>query len=174
LAASEDTKSICLELQALPVNGATLKSNQDFAKDNLAVIVLKRFEVEADTFDGGCCAGPVPVFFSTDPEDTRNKLKASLKLAHQLCQAIATRFLSTETLTAAEARDLQGAPKEGKATSPFARALRETTLPIQKKQKTAPPAELTANSAADTAGTPKKFFVCLKKSRLRQLIFQLL
>jgi hypothetical protein len=139
----------------LPINGATLKSNQGFAKDNLAVVVLKRFKVEADTFDGGCCAGPVPVFFSANPEDTHSKLKASLKLAHQLCQAIATRFLNTEALSAAEAKDLQGAPREGKASSPFARALREVIPQSQKKQRTAPPEEMAPNTAAETTGAEK-------------------
>jgi hypothetical protein len=149
LVAAEDGKSINLELQSLPYNGATLKSNPSFAKDNLAVGILTSFPVSVDTFDGGKAAGPIPVFFSSNPSEALEKLKGSASLAHQLCQAIATRFLVTEALSAVEAWDLNGIPREGKSFSPFTRAWRDIEPPATKKQRTAEPA---CSQTVDTAG----------------------
>jgi hypothetical protein len=51
-------------------------------------------------------------------------------------------------------------PREGKASSPFARALREVIPQPQKKQRTAPPEELAPNTATETTGA-KKFLKLL-------------
>jgi hypothetical protein len=150
LAASEDGRAINLELQALPYSGATLKGNPAFSKDNLAVVILTSFPVSSESFDGGRAAGPIPVFFSANPGETLEKLKVSASLAHQLCQAMATRFLSTEALSAVEAWELNGLPREGKACSPFLRAWRDVEPPVSKKQRTADPV---TSCAADTAGS---------------------
>jgi hypothetical protein len=52
LAADEDCRSICLQLQAIPCSGATLKANPAFSSDSLAVVVLTSYPVVANCFDG--------------------------------------------------------------------------------------------------------------------------
>jgi hypothetical protein len=141
LAASEDGASIELQLQALPCNGSALKSNPAFQEDNLAVVVLTSFPVETNLFDGGRAAGPVPTLFSSNPADTVQRLKASPEMAHQLCQALASRLLSTEMLSAVEAWEIGAVPREGRASSPFIRAFTELIQPAQKRLREADPAE---------------------------------
>jgi hypothetical protein len=162
LVAAEDGKSVNLELQSLPYNGSTLKGDPAFARDNLAVCILTSFPVSVDTFDGGRAAGPIPVFFSSSPSETLEKLKGSASLAHQLCQAIATRFLVTEALSAVEAWDLNGVPREGKTFSPFTRAWKDIEPPAYKKQRTA---DAACSQNIDTSGTkPLTYFLLLSLS----------
>jgi hypothetical protein len=109
--------------------------------------VLTSFPVAAHIFDGGRAAGPVPTFFTSQPAEVLQKLKALPGLAHQLCQALASRILATEYLSAAEAADLAGAPREGKSSSPFLRVYTELDPPPQKRPREAVP-ETEASSSS--------------------------
>jgi hypothetical protein len=151
IAASVDGDKLLLQLQALPVSGEHIKGDPAFAADNLAVVILASFPLEVDMFDGDLAAGPVPLFFSSKPEETLAKVTGRPQAAHNLCQALAGRFMATEGLTSKEAVSLNGRPRIGKAEPPFIRAWREPPL---KKQRAAD--NLAAGhlgfSAAEAAG----------------------
>jgi hypothetical protein len=151
VAANVDGDKLLLQLQALPVSGEHIKGDPAFSADNLAVVVLASFPLEVDMFDGDLAAGPVPLFFSSKPEETLAKISSRPSAAHNLCQALAGRFLITEGLTSKEAVSLDGKPRIGKAEPPFIRAWRE---PPPKRQRAAE--SLAAGhlgfSAAEAAG----------------------
>jgi hypothetical protein len=65
-----------LQLQGLPHHGRHLKSVADYSNDDLAVIQLATYPIEGQVFDGDLAAGPVPIFFSSKPEDTLKRLKS--------------------------------------------------------------------------------------------------
>jgi hypothetical protein len=130
----------------LPCNGAALKANPAFQRDDLAVVVLTSFPVAATLFDGGRAAGPVPIFFTAQPAEALQKLKSLPSLAHQLCQALATRLKTTEYLSAAEAADIGAVPRDGKTDSPFARVYTDLDPSPPKRQKEATQAEAASSS----------------------------
>jgi hypothetical protein len=101
--------------------------------------VLASFPVYCQLFDGDIGAGPVPVLFSAQPEEVAARLKDMPAVAHQMCQAMATRLVTTETLTSSEALELGAVPREGKGTSPFIRAYREAAPPPAKKTRAMEP-----------------------------------
>jgi hypothetical protein len=121
LAASGNLKGLELQLQGLPCSGATLQSTPVLCKDNVAAVVLARFDVEAACFDGLAAAGPVPRFFSTSPAETGRQLLDNLELAHGYCQALAARVLVPEEVTSLEAMAYVQGPRQGKGESPFIR-----------------------------------------------------
>jgi hypothetical protein len=149
LAAAEDGASVELQLQALPCDLNIIKGNPAFAKDGLAVIVLAAYPVYCQLFDGNVGAGPVPVLFSSKPEEVAARLKDMPATAHQLSQAIASRLTNTEKLTSSEALELGSTPREGKSASPFIRAFREAAPPPTKRPKPAEP----SGPVGDLTGT---------------------
>jgi hypothetical protein len=149
LAAAEDGKSVELQLQALPCDLNTIKGNPAFARDGLAVIVLAAYPVYCQLFDGDVGAGPVPVLFSSKPEEIAAQLRELPAAAHKLSQAISTRLTTTETLTSSEALELGATPREGKTVSPFTRSYREAVPPPTKRAKPAEP----SGPVGDLTGT---------------------
>jgi hypothetical protein len=59
-----------LQLQGLPHNGSYLKSVAAYNQDDVAVVKLASYPLEGQFFDGDTAAGPVPILFSTKPEET--------------------------------------------------------------------------------------------------------
>jgi len=106
-------------------------------QDNTATIVVARFAVAMESFDGVAAAGPVPTWFSVNPEATLIALKKSPDMAHAMCQALAKRIIKTEELNQEQAAEYVKAPRQGVEQTPF---LREWVAPKQdsppKKQKT--------------------------------------
>ncbi len=51
----------------------------------MATIVLAKFSIQACCFNGKECAGPIPILFSTDPEEA-TELVNDPATAHEYCQ----------------------------------------------------------------------------------------
>jgi hypothetical protein len=151
LAASGDLKSLELQLQGLPCSGATLQATPMLCKDNVAAVVLARFNVEAACFDGLAAAGPVPRFFSTSPAETGKQLLENPGLAHSYCQALAAKVLLPEEISNLEAMAYVQGPKQGKGESPFIRVW----VPEQqasKRAKLTPQQHINAGPIGDSQG----------------------
>jgi hypothetical protein len=109
-----------LQLQALPYSGGHMKANPAFTQDELAVVVMASYDIEMEAFNGSLAAGPVPIFVSSKPEDALNSLQKP-EQAHRICQALAARFTTTETITGEQAIQMGPQPRLGKTRSPLVR-----------------------------------------------------
>jgi hypothetical protein len=85
-AVADNGSSLELQLQALPCNPANLGASPVLRQDNVATVVLARFGIQAVSFNGKECAGPIPVMFSTEPEEAE-ELLSDPATAHEYCQA---------------------------------------------------------------------------------------
>ena len=64
-----------LQLQSLPAPAAVVNAKPMLRQDDIAVIVLKTWQIFSEVFDGmGGLAGPVPVLFTIQPEELRSKI----------------------------------------------------------------------------------------------------
>jgi hypothetical protein len=109
---------------------------------------MYRFPLTAYCFDGQAAAGPVPVFFSSNPEEAGKQLKLYPHLAHGYIQALVSRILMPEDLAALESMAYVQGPREGKVSSPL---IREWFPP--KKRTVQQPADVPQpGPSADTAG----------------------
>jgi hypothetical protein len=72
-------------------------------RDNIPVINLGQWPLEASLFEGDSTAGPVPTLFSEDPEAARSALEANVAKAHQDYQRAAKCFLMPETVNLVDA-----------------------------------------------------------------------
>jgi len=85
------------------------------------VTVVARFPVHCNMWDGSNNAGPVPVFFCSDPEGASQRLEAFPGVAHTLCQFLSTRIKTTEAISATAAVEFIKAPASGRGVSPFSK-----------------------------------------------------
>jgi hypothetical protein len=74
-----------------------------FHRDNVPVIDLGQWPLEATLFEGDKTAGPVPTLFSEDPEASKAALEAGAVNAHKDYQRAAKCFLMPETINLDEA-----------------------------------------------------------------------
>ena len=71
--------------------------------DNLPVIIIKHWPLEATLFDGEQLAGPVPSLYSEDPDAAQAAIKGEPLKAHWDLNKIAKSFFMVESVTTTEA-----------------------------------------------------------------------
>ena len=71
--------------------------------DNLPVIIIKYWPLEATLFDGEQLAGPVPSLYSEDPDAAQAAIKREPLKAHWDLNKIAKSFFMVESVTTTEA-----------------------------------------------------------------------
>ena len=71
--------------------------------DNLPVIIIKHWPLEATLFDGEQLAGPVPSLYSEDPDTAQATIKGDPLKAHWDLNKIAKSFFMVESVTTTEA-----------------------------------------------------------------------
>lgn len=83
---SDEVCDIFLQLQSLPAPQATVSSKPVLNSDNAAVQVIDSWELSVDKFDESTgLLGPIPAFFTDEPEKTRATLYAlKVRLMDQL------------------------------------------------------------------------------------------
>lgn len=94
---------------------------------------LCRYEVACDLFDGKELAGPVPVFFSEKPDDSRARLSANSEWAFYANQCVHAKLMATRELTKEQAVAFLKQPVEGRAPRPMFRQWAGTSQPPAKK-----------------------------------------
>jgi hypothetical protein len=80
-------------------------------RDNVPVLLLDAWELQAKLFDGEVAAGPVPALFSEDADSSTEALKANPKKAHQDLQRAAKIFMMPETVDLADALAIVKRPR---------------------------------------------------------------
>lgn len=68
-------------------------------QDNTPAVVAASYPISYNGFESGGAAGPHPVFFSEDPEQTAKVLKDSPEFALSCLQALVSRLLAMEQIT---------------------------------------------------------------------------
>jgi hypothetical protein len=71
----------------LPCSPADLAACSVLRQDNVATIVLAKSAIQACHFNRKECAGPIPIMFSSDPEEAM-KLFSDPAVAQEYCQEI--------------------------------------------------------------------------------------
>ena len=85
-------------------------------------IVVASYKVGYMRFDGKLADGPVPVFFSADPEKTAQAMKNSPQFAFDCLQGLVARLLEREELSREEAEQFLDNPRAGAARQPLVRS----------------------------------------------------
>jgi hypothetical protein len=80
-------------------------------RDNVPVLLLDAWELQAKLFDGETAAGPVPALFSEDAASSTEALRSNPKKAHQDLQRAAKIFMMPETVDLAEALAIDKRPR---------------------------------------------------------------
>lgn len=97
--AVEGSRDLEMIVQALPCSMAHIKANSILRDDNVPALEVANFKIAYNGFESEEAAGPVPVFFSEDPESTASMLKDSPDFALSCLQALASRLLALEKIT---------------------------------------------------------------------------
>jgi len=72
-----------------------------------------RFPVYYASFDGAAAVGPVPTFFSSNPEEATRQLSQDPEYAFECLQALVSKLLARRELTREEAEAYYMDPREG-------------------------------------------------------------
>jgi hypothetical protein len=80
-------------------------------RDNVPVVELSTWNLEATLFDGDLAAGPVPVLFTEDPDSSRTALANNVAKAHYDTQKIASCFYMPEILKLEDALTVVRKPR---------------------------------------------------------------
>ena len=121
IAVAEGGTKLEMQLQSLPCSGSAIRSNPVLCLDNVATTIIARYPIDANYWDGYSCCGPVPVLFSSKPEETAKAFKDMPAEAHDACQQLAAKLLRTENISAKDAMEYVKSPKEGRSTKPMTR-----------------------------------------------------
>jgi hypothetical protein len=79
--------------------------------DAVATVPLAEWSLTADYFDGTVLDGPVPRFFAANPTEARAALSADASKAYKDLQRIFSRLFITENISACDAWDFIGNPR---------------------------------------------------------------
>ena len=116
---SSHSNKVYLKVQALPCTLDTIKANPALRQDNTRAIVVAQFHVGYTAFNN--IPGPVPMYFSEEPEATNAELKKSPKFAFDCMQTLLARLVDTEQITRDQAEEFLKNPTLGKTTAPLVR-----------------------------------------------------
>ncbi len=99
LGTTVDDPTVLLMTQALPCSLDVVNSSPDLRADHAMGMVVGKYPVLMDKFDDPSVLGPVPVYFSNDPEKTLKELKESPEYAYECLQALVSKLLARKELT---------------------------------------------------------------------------
>lgn len=108
-----------------------------------------RHAVLYDSFNGQEAAGPIPVFFSLEPEASKARLSANAEWAFHACQCLHSKCLEVTMLSKQQAAEYIKKPGMSRILRPLCRTW--TGMPQSKKARTED-ANLLAQTG-DSAGT---------------------
>lgn len=118
------SNTVYLKVQALPCTLDTIKANPALRQDSTRAIVVAQFPVGYTSFNN--LPGPVPTFFSEEPEATQAELKKSPKFAFDCMQILLARLVDTEQISRDQAEEFLKNPTLGKTTAPLVRTWEST------------------------------------------------
>ncbi len=94
-----EEEGVYLMTQMLPCSIGLIEKNPSLKEDHsLGVLVLKT-PVVFNSFAGEVAPGPVPTFFSTNPEESRKQLLESPEYAFLCMQRLVSRLLARRDIT---------------------------------------------------------------------------
>ena len=97
----------------LPCSLAVIDANPALKSDHTRGMMAGRFPVYYASFDGTAAVGPVPTFFSSNPEEATRQLSQDPEYAFECLQALVSKLLARRELTREEAEAYYMDPREG-------------------------------------------------------------
>ena len=108
-----DDQDIYLIAQVLPCSMEVIEANPALKSDHTRGITAGKFLVHYQNFDGSTAAGPVPTYFSTNPEESTRQLTQDPEYAFECLQALVSKLLARREMTREEAEQYFMDPREG-------------------------------------------------------------
>jgi hypothetical protein len=108
-----DDQQIYLIAQVLPCSLAVIDANPALKSDHTRGMTAGKFRVDYTSFDGSTATGPVPTFFSTNPEESAQQLAQDPEYAFECLQALVSKLLARKEMTREEAEQYYLDPREG-------------------------------------------------------------
>ena len=90
---------ILLIAQALPCSKAVIDANPSLQTDHTRGVLVDKFPIHYEQFNDEEVSGPIPTFFSTNPNQTLAALKKDPDFAFQCLQQLVARLLVRSELT---------------------------------------------------------------------------
>ena len=109
----DDDQKIFLIAQVLPCSLEVIEANPTLKSDHTRGMLAGKFEVHYDAFDNETATGPVPTFFSSNPEDSLKQLNQDPEYAFECLQALVSKLLARREMTAEEAEEYYADPRTG-------------------------------------------------------------
>jgi hypothetical protein len=137
--AADENRILQLELQYLPAQAKYLQKAY-LKGENSVSVLLGRYPLNTNYFDGTVISGPVPYFFAADPETAAAHLLENPNILHQGIAEVNSRFLLMEHVSLEDAQSyLKKKLRAAKGTPAFPAVVQ----PAAKKRRTtvAPPSE---------------------------------
>ena len=109
----DDEQAIFLIAQLLPCGLEVIESCPALQSDHTRGMMVGKFPVHYEAFDDSMAAGPVPTFFSTNPEKSLAELKRDPEYAFECLQALVSKLLARGDMTREEAEAYFSDPRTG-------------------------------------------------------------
>ena len=90
---------LLLMTQALPCTIGVTEDNPALKSDHAMGVIVSKTPVLYDSFDDPSVLGPVPTFFSNEPDRTLRELRESPDYAYQCIQALVSKLLARRELS---------------------------------------------------------------------------
>ncbi len=90
---------LSLAAQMLPCSISKIEECPELKEEHALGILAMKVPVVYNTLEGSTAPGPVPTFFSNDPEESLKQLKESPEYAFQCMQRLVSRLLARREIT---------------------------------------------------------------------------
>jgi hypothetical protein len=94
-----EEEDLYLIAQVLPCDMNVIQNSELLRTDHTMGIMVGKFPMAYDRFDGIKAAGPVPTFFSQEPVESARLLKESPEFAFECLQALVSKLLARSEIT---------------------------------------------------------------------------
>ena len=126
---------VSLMVQALPCSLDLVKATPSLRQDNTRGIIVADFPIGYTAFNN--IPGPVPMFFSEEPNTTEKELRKSPQFAFDCMEILMSRLLDTDQITKEFAEEFLKDPLLGKFRTPLVRTWETVAGTASNSQKKA-------------------------------------
>ena len=99
LGQSVEDSGLSLMAQMLPCTISKIEACPALKEEHALGVIVMKIPVVYEALEGDKSSGPVPTFFSNDPDESLKQLKASPEYAFQCMQRLVSRLLARREIT---------------------------------------------------------------------------
>jgi hypothetical protein len=120
-----------LDLQGLPMSAAKATSKPALPLDSTPTALLSTHQMKCATFEPELhIPGPVPIFFSDDPEGSSKRILTGQPLLRHKMARLSWHFIQQEYIDLRTAASFLSSPREGHPTRPLCAAMDKPSPPV--------------------------------------------